>query len=173
VRSFNRDHEDDIVYVFEKMGLPDEHDRLQALFQHETSAYPGLLEEMSQLKFKLLSNFLRESLANPKLNFYTFLKLFILENQFLGGEMEKHFKQVYRLINCIPHHQLYAIGSYNHFDSGKAELLLMTLLEKMVEINDNDVELTRVEHLEDGFTLKLRKKIRLPKFNYESIVSEV
>jgi hypothetical protein len=42
VRSFNRDHEDDIVYIFERMGT-DERGRLQALFQNELSAYPGIL----------------------------------------------------------------------------------------------------------------------------------
>lgn len=42
VRSFNRDHEDDIIYIFEKMGT-EEGGRLQALFQNELSAYPGML----------------------------------------------------------------------------------------------------------------------------------
>lgn len=83
---------------------------------------------MNQSKYKLLGGILGRSLANPKLHFSAFLKVFILENHFLGSELERYFRQAYRILNRIPHHQLFAIGSYNHFDSNKAELLLMDLL---------------------------------------------
>lgn len=127
---------------------------------------------MNQLKYRLLSNMLTQSLANPKLHFYTFLKVFILENQFLGGEMERYFKQFYRIVNRIPHHQLYFIGSYNHFDNMKAELLLFDILEAILEISESEQRLTAVRQVEEGVTVKIKTKIRLPRFNYESIVSE-
>ena len=57
VKSFNKDYEDDIVYMFEKMGS-DEQRRLSNLFQNELSAYPGILEEMNQIKYRLLGNIL-------------------------------------------------------------------------------------------------------------------
>lgn len=64
-----------------------ERERLQVLFQNELSGYPGLLEEMSLFKYRLLSTMLSQSLLNPKLYFTTFLKIFILENEFLGAEL--------------------------------------------------------------------------------------
>jgi hypothetical protein len=103
---------------------------------------------MNQLKYRLLSNILSQNLANPKIHFYTFLKVFVLENQFLGAEMERYFKQIYRIVNRIPHHQLYFIGSYNHFDNMKAEMLLIDLLDTLLQINENEEGLTKVEQVD-------------------------
>lgn len=81
VRSFNRDYEDDIVFLFQRLTTER---GLQGLFQNELSAYPGLLDDMRPFHYKLVGGMLQQALANPKLRFYSFLKLFVLENQFLA-----------------------------------------------------------------------------------------
>jgi hypothetical protein len=127
---------------------------------------------MTTLKYKLLGNILNRNLSNPKIYFCTYLKIFILENEFLGGELEKYFKQMYRIINRMPHHLLYFIGSYNHFDTNRAELLFMDLLEKVIVVNERDEETIRIDGLQEGLTIKLKKKVRLPKFTLEGIATE-
>lgn len=112
---------------------------------------------------------LQQTLSNPKLRFYSFLKLFVLENQFLAEELERYFKQLYRLLGRIPHHQLYSLGSYNHFDTPKAELLLFDILQLTLDPPERP---SLTKPLGDGVVVRVRSRVGLSRFSLESLVSE-
>ena len=74
------------------------------------------------------------------LKFSSFLKIFILENDFLTGELEKYFKQQYRVLKLMPHPELYGLGSYCRFDRNKAEMIFMDVLKKYIERDEEQEE---------------------------------
>lgn len=47
----------------------------------------------------------------------------------------------------------------------------MDLLDKVLDINERELTV-KVEGLEEGMAVKVNRKVKLPKFHYESIVSE-
>ncbi len=69
---------------------------------------------------------------------------------------------MYRLLGRIPHQQLYSIGSYSHFDTNKAELILLDLIHLTLDPPDRP-SLTKT--VGDGVVVKVRSRVGLPRFN--------
>ena len=62
--------------------------------------------------------------------------MFILENDFICGELEKYFRQQYRIVSRMPHPEIYDLGSYCKFDKSKAEMIFMDILKVFLTKND-------------------------------------
>jgi hypothetical protein len=77
---------------------------------------------------------------------------------------------LYRILGRKPHHQLYFLGSYNHFDHIRSEMLFMDLLGRFIEADSSSAGR---EMLLGSNRIRVRSKLRMPQIVFESVVSEV
>ena len=67
---------------------------------------------------------------------FLYCKGFILENDFFCGELEKHFRQQYRILRMMPHPEIAELGNYSKFDRTKAEMIFMDILRQFLRKNE-------------------------------------
>lgn len=79
IRSLNRDYEDEIIYLLERIGNGQSTSILQTVFQNELSPYAALLAgPIDRFRYELISSQIRANLCKSQLSFTLFLKMFIL-----------------------------------------------------------------------------------------------
>lgn len=81
------------------------------------------------------------------------------------GELEKYFRQQYRVVKMVPHPDICQLGSYCQFDRAKAEMIFMDMLKVFLVKNE---EVSRVK----GSGLHVRRRPIPSRLNIESVVSE-
>jgi hypothetical protein len=137
ILSLSRQDEDDIVFLIERIASRSANTLSSEItFQNHLSIYPSLLNApIDSLRYEILAQQLKEEINDPKLSFAAFLRMFVLENDFFSGELEKYFRQQYRVCGLLPHPQLFALGSYSKFDRAKAEMIFMDLLKTFLARN--------------------------------------